>query len=123
MVSLGGGINYTMRVDLSAAMTKMPKMYNWSGAWDGPLLASFFVGYMIGNPFGALAAQRFGGKRVPGRPRHTTHRSNLNLPHKIELDDDSDSILSNDKTGELRRIFALICYDSAFGQTIDYVVL
>ena len=31
MVGIGAGINYTMRVDLSAAMTKMPQHYHWSG--------------------------------------------------------------------------------------------
>ena len=66
MVGIGAGIQYTMRVDLSVAMTLMPKRYGWGGAWDGPLLSSFFVGYMIGNPLGALAARRFGGKRVLG---------------------------------------------------------
>ena len=49
LASLGAGLQYTMRCNLSVAMTRMPEQYGWSDGWDGPLLSALFCGYMVGQ--------------------------------------------------------------------------
>ena len=34
----GAGVQYTMRVNLSVALTRMPQHFGWGDGWDGPLL-------------------------------------------------------------------------------------
>jgi len=64
MTSLGAGVQYTMRCNLSVALTRMPKQYHWSDGWDGPLLSAFFCGYFFGQVPASLLAQRAGAKRI-----------------------------------------------------------
>ena len=79
-VSLGAGVQYTMRNNLSIAIKVMPKEYGWSDGWDGPLLSSFFIGYAIGQIPSSLAARRWGGKLVLGLAILATSLLNAIIP-------------------------------------------
>ena len=59
-----------------------------------------------------LGAWCFGRKRASGKPPQTTRRAHLNLDKKLNFDEE-DCILGNEKKGELRCIFDLICHDLA----------
>ena len=61
-------------------------------------------------PHMLLGAWCFGGKRVKGRPRHTTRRVYLNFKLKF---DKLDCILGDNRKGELRCIFDLKRHDPA----------
>lgn len=63
-ISIGAGVQYTMRNNLSVAMTQMPAHYGWGDGWDGPLLSAFFVGYMLGQVPASTVAFHYGARRV-----------------------------------------------------------
>ena len=63
-ISLGAGVQYTMRVNLSVALTRMPQQFGWGDGWDGPLLSAFFCGYLFGQIPASALAQRAGAKAV-----------------------------------------------------------
>ena len=63
-IGLGAGVQYTMRVNLSVALTRMPQQFGWGDGWDGPLLSAFFCGYLFGQIPASALAQRAGAKAV-----------------------------------------------------------
>lgn len=57
---------YAMRVNLSVAAEDMQSQFNWSSQCKGFVLASFFIGYVLGQMPGGSIATRWGAKWVFG---------------------------------------------------------
>ena len=80
MAGLSVGLAYIMRIDLSVAVRDMPIVYGWEATWNGPLLASFFLGYMVASPFSGGLALRFGPWRMLGFIVFVTGTLNALIP-------------------------------------------
>ncbi|XP_065897733.1 sialin-like [Dysidea avara] len=74
MLSVGFGIMYALRVNLSVAIVQMTakhphhhqRSFDWSDSEEGWVLASFFYGYFFTQLPGGWMATKFGGKYVFG---------------------------------------------------------
>lgn len=55
-------IMYGMRADLSVGVERMQP--TWEEGWTGPVLSSFFVGYIVGNIPSSRLAKRHGARAV-----------------------------------------------------------
>ena len=61
---MGTTASYMLRSNLSTAIIPMAAQFGWSKAEQGTVLSAFFIGYVLVQLPGGLAAMRFGGSRV-----------------------------------------------------------
>eukprot|EP01052_Picozoa_sp_SAG31_P053269 SAG31_NODE_13569_length_860_cov_1.873850_1_plen_162_part_01 len=66
LLVLCSAINYADRVNISIAIVDMAAAHGWSLKTQALVMSSFFWGYICSQVFGALLAQRYGGKLVLG---------------------------------------------------------
>lgn len=55
---------YLSRVNISVAVIKMAKEFNWDATTQGRILSGFYWGYLMTQPLGGWVAGRIGGKYV-----------------------------------------------------------
>ena len=59
---VGLAVNYMMRVNVSSTIVPMAEKYGWDSTFQGLLLSSFYVGYMINQVPGGLLSKKYGAK-------------------------------------------------------------
>ncbi|XP_065843595.1 sialin-like [Oscarella lobularis] len=66
MLLLGFANVYALRVNLSVAMVKMKKEFDWDPTTSGIILGSFFYGYIVTQIPGGMLSAKYGAKWVFG---------------------------------------------------------